>query len=136
LAGKFEEVVGKVRLLAPPGLTEKWGVVNLRGRADFRLNLGKYRVIGVIPNTTYVAVFMEWRKVYRNRELYEDDPDFVTFEDSHGYLRTRNVNYPWQVYANTSLDEKYVSDFLETGMRLMVKELQRTHQVPAIGGVA
>ena len=126
LAGKFGEIIAKVRMLAPPGLTEKWGVVNMVGVPDFRLNLGRYRVIGAIPTKAHVAVYMEWSKLYRNRSLYRDDPDFAVFEDAHAYL-TKRVRYPWAVRAHTPLDEKYVDDFLDTGMRLMVKELKRIH---------
>jgi len=128
LAGKMAEIVARVLMYAPPGLVERWGVVKLWGRPDFRLNLGIYRVIGVIPNKTYVAVY-KWSSLYRNRALYEGEADFTAFEDAHAYLRPSRRDYPWQIRWNTDLDDGYVDVFLGTGMRLMVKKLRRMHPV-------
>lgn len=127
LAGKMAEIVTKVRMYAPPGLVERWGVVKFGGNPDFRLNLGRYRVIGVLPNKTYVGVYMEWTELYRRRTVYASDPDFTAFEDAHAFLQPRNQRGPWQARGETDLDDRYVDVFLETGMRLMVKKLRRKH---------
>jgi len=126
LADKMAEIVAKVRMLAPPGLTERWGVVKLWGWSDFRLSLGPYRVIGVLPNKTYVGVYMEWTDLYRRKDLYGSDPDFTAFEDAHACLQ-ENKRGPWQARRDSDLNDGYFDVFLETGMRLMVKKLRRKH---------
>ncbi len=119
-----------VKQLAPLELTEAWGVVKFEGVPDFRLNNGKYRVIELAPMARRIAVFMEWRKVFRQPEVYADDPDFHLFEDAFGYLGVNeNWNQPWNVRAETDLFDPYVSTFLESGIRLMVKEIHREHPV-------
>lgn len=125
---KYQQIIEKIRMCAPRGLTEKRGSSRLKGGEDFRLNLGRYRVIGVAPMATRIAVFAKWRKFLKNRKLYEDDPDLAAFEDAFGYLGiNENLNQPWNVYPDTDLDDGYVEVFLETGMRLIIKELKRTH---------
>ncbi|TKJ43347.1 hypothetical protein CEE36_04765 [candidate division TA06 bacterium B3_TA06] len=131
LLDKYREIVEKIRICAPPGLTEEWGRCRFKGGEDFRLNLGRYRVIEVAPMATRIAVFAEWRKFLRNRELYVDDPDFSAFEDAFGYLGiNENLNQPWNIYPDTDLNDSYVEVFLETGMRLIAKELKRIHPKP------
>jgi hypothetical protein len=123
----YDALIAKVNLLAPFGLTEVRGAMDMWGVPDFRLNLGRYRVIGVIPHKTRVDVFMEWRKVFRNRDLYENEPDFLEFEDAFGALGVKHYNSPWHVTSVESLVEGYTDTFLETGMRLIVREIKRIH---------
>ena len=124
----YQNLVYKVRHLAPPNVTEAWGVVKFQGIADFRLNYSNYRVIELSPLPTRVAVFMEWRKIFRQPEFYGDDPDYLSFEDAFGYLGVnQNWNQPWNVYTGTDLEDPYVDSFLENGMKLMVKEIKKQH---------
>ena len=128
LPGQYEELVSLVRRCAPPDVTEVWGVVRFEGISDFRLNYGKFRLIELAPMATRIGVFMEWRKVFRQPEIYGDDPHFDSFEDSFGYLGVNdNWNQPWNVYSGTDLSAPYVETFLVSGMRLMVKEIERLH---------
>lgn len=128
LRDKYEELVNRVILCAPPKVTEAWGVVEFKGIPDFRLNYGKYRVIELAPMAARIGVFMEWRKIFRQPEIYEDDPDFDLFEDSFGYLGVNdNWNQPWNVRSETDLSDPYVEIFLSSGMRLIVKEIERQH---------
>jgi len=129
LAEKYEALVDTVRRAAPHGLSEEWGVCSFAGGEDFRLRHGKYRVIGISPLAKHLAVFMEWRKVYANRNLYEDDGDFRVFEDAHGYLtQDQDLHRPWRVWFDTDIEDPYVEAFVESGMRLMVRELDRKHR--------
>ena len=128
LENQYDSLITVVKELAPPGLTGVLGVVEYDGGPDFRLNLGKYRVIDLAPMAKHIAVFMEWRKVFRQPGVYADDPDFHLFEDAFGYLGVNdNWNQPWNVLAETDLSDPYVSIFLESGMRLMVREIHRMH---------
>ena len=128
LQSQYDTIVTIIRELAPPGLTEAWGVVVFKGGPDFRLNLGRYRVIEVVPLARHVAVFMEWRQVFRRPEIYADDPDLYLFEDAFGYLGVNdNWNQPWNVWPETDLSDPYVATFLEYGMRLIIKEIRRKH---------
>ncbi len=103
-------------------------MVKFHGIADFRLNYRKYRVIELAPLPTRIAVFMEWRKIFRQPEIYADDPDYLSFEDAFGYLEVNsNWNQPWNVVPDTDLEDPYVDSFLEIGMRLMVKEIKMQH---------
>ena len=125
---QYQQVIEKIRACAPEGVSEAWEVTRFDGVADYRLNIARYRVVGVCLLATRVTVFMEWRKLFRNREIYEQDPDFDTFEDAFGYLGVNeNWNQPWNVYPETDLDDPYVEAFLTTGMRLLIKELKRIH---------
>ena len=128
LAEQYAELVDKALRRSPPGLEEVWGVCECAGGKDFRLNHGKYRVIEISPLAKHLAVFMEWRRVYRNREIYERDDDFITFEEAHAHLtEDKDLHRPWRVWADTDIDEPQVEQFLESGMRLMVRELDRRH---------
>jgi len=129
LADLYLEVVDLIRQLAPASLQEVWGAGHPhRGVPDFRLSLGRYRVIGVFPRVTRVHVFMEWCKVFQRAENYGGDSDFVAFEDAFGYLRVNeNWNQPWNVYPHTDLEDPHVETFLSCGMRLIVKEICRRH---------
>ena len=129
---QYEELVNLVRRFAPARATQEWGVVRFRGISDFRLNYGRFRIIGLAPMATRIGVFMEWRKIFRQPEVYEDDPDFDEFEDAFGYLGVNdNWNQPWNVNGQTDLLDPYVEAFLASGMKLMVKEISRQH--PTIG---
>ena len=131
LQEKYDSLITVVKQLAPPDLTEIRGVVEFRGGPDFHLNLYRYRVIELAPMARRIAVFMEWRKVFHRPEVYGDDPDFLLFEDAFGYLGVNdNWNQPWNVETETDLSDPYVAIFLESGMRLMVREIKRRH--PAI----
>jgi hypothetical protein len=78
--------------------------------------------------TTCIAVFIEWRKIFRQPEIYADDPDFISFEDTFRYLGVNdNWNQPWNVYVHTDFSDPFVKTFLKTGMNLMVKEIRRQH---------
>jgi hypothetical protein len=45
-----------MRAHEPDGLKEEWGVCEFNYVPDFRMNLGKYRVVGVMPqNMRYVT---------------------------------------------------------------------------------
>ena len=128
LREQYEMLVAKVRQCAPSGVSEKWGVVKFRGVPDFRLNFGRSRVIEVAPMPRHIGVFMEWRKIFKNSGVYVDDTDFHLFEDTFGYLGVNeNWNQPWNVQAGTDLSDPYVTTFLESGMRLIVKEIHRAH---------
>lgn len=128
LRDRYEALVDKVRRCAPPKVTEVWGVAKFEGISDFRLNFGKYRIIELAPMATRIGVFMEWRKIFKQPEIYADDPDFHSFEDSFGYLGVNdNWNQPWNVYSETDLSDPYVETFLVSGMKLMVKEIRRRH---------
>ena len=131
LADLYEEAIALVMSLAPPGLTERWGVCQFDGTPDFRLNLGRYRVIGVAPQKTRVDIFMEWRKVFQNRQFYEQEPDFLQFEDAFGALEIQDWNTPWHIATSEVLHGPYVEQFLRSGMALIVRELNRRH--PAKG---
>src|ERR1051326_7806848 len=87
LAGLYQEVVQLVRRLAPPYLQEVWGAGHLhRGVPDFRLSLGRYRVIGVFPRATRVHVFMDWHQIFQRSQDDADEGDLIAFEDAFGYL--------------------------------------------------
>lgn len=133
LGAVYEELILRVRQCAPPGLTEAFGTVNFIGVPDFRLRLGKYRVIEVAPLATRIAVFMPWSRVFQRPEIYDRDPDFVAFEDAFGFLGVDKLkNQLWNVRADTDLSDMGVTTFLECGMRLVVKEIRRMH--PAVAG--
>ena len=80
MSALYEQLIAKVRQSAPSGLSEAFGVVEFEGIPDFRLSLGKYRVIELAPMAKRIGVFMEWRKLFRNPEVYSDNPDFHSFE--------------------------------------------------------
>ena len=100
-------------------------MVQLKGGPDFRLNCGKYRVVEVVPMAIRIAVFMEWREIFRQPHIYEGDPDYDPFEDAFGYLGVNDSwNQPWNVYSETDLSDPYVETFLVSGMRPIVKEMK------------
>jgi len=135
LHDQYETLIEKVRQCAPTGVTQAWGVVKFEGISDFRLDFGKYRVVELVPMATRIGVFMEWRKIFRHPEIYNNDKTFHSFEDSFGYLRVNeNLNQPWNVYAEMNLSDPYVEVFLTSGMELMVKEIKRQH--PTSGSLA
>ena len=43
------QFIKKMRAHEPDGLKEEWGVCEFDYVPDFRMNLGKYRVVGVMP---------------------------------------------------------------------------------------
>ena len=131
LDGQYRRVVSMVRAEAPHGLEEAIGVVQFSGIPDFRLNLGRYRVVEIAPMARRVAVFMEWRKVLRDPARWEREPQFDRFIDAFGYLGINdNWNQPWNITLTTDLDEAYVADFLASGMWLMVNDIRRRHPSP------
>ena len=128
LRDQYETLIEKIRQCAPLGVTEAWGIVKFEGISDFRLDFGKYRVVELAPMATRIAVFMEWRNIFRHPEIYGGDEAFYSFEDAFGYLRVNeNLNQPWNVYSETDISDRYVEVFLTSGMELMVKEIKRQH---------
>ena len=127
LADKYAELVDTVRRAAPGGLDEAWGVVHYAGGPDFRLNLGRYRVIGIFPLASELALLLEIDKVLRRRGLYAADPDLDRLEDAFGYLEITHKNRLWTIGPHTDLQDPYVDRFLACGMRLLVKEILRRH---------
>ena len=124
----YSRVISMIRETAPSGLSERSGVSRMHGGEDFRLCLDRYRVIGAFPNAERVTVYMDWSYAFENRHLFEDDADFITFEDAHGYLRIDDrKNEIWNIYDAAILGEPYARQFLESGMRLMVKKLVLLH---------
>lgn len=56
LRDQYGVLVGKVRQCAPTEVTEQWGVVKFDGVSDFRLKLGKYRIIELAPMAARIGV--------------------------------------------------------------------------------
>jgi hypothetical protein len=128
LMDKFVQIIEKVRRLAPEGLEEIRRYCSYAPCYDLKLYLGPYKVIHVLPLPSNVNVFIQWRKVLANREIYEETRDFQLYEDSLGYFEIDGSSYRgWKVTGETDLDDEYVDILLKTGMRLVVGEIKRLH---------
>lgn len=69
LMDKFVQIIEKVRRLAPPGLKEIRRSCSYAPCYDLKLYLGPYKVIHVLPLPSNVNVFIQWQKVFANRDI-------------------------------------------------------------------
>jgi hypothetical protein len=127
LAEVYAQLVLRARELAPAGLAERWGVCHFHGHPDFRLSLGRYRVVGMAPLATRVTVFMEWRRVLGHPEQYGSSPDFAPLAAAWQALPIRNLGQPWNSRDLGEVGSQAATDLLACGMRLMVTDLRRRH---------